>query len=59
MRLSVGEVIMEHLQRAKDYSNQHGGRSMDSSSLYGVVRVDAGLDFQTDFVRDRDSKAHT
>jgi len=54
MKLSTGEVIMEHLQRAKEYSSRYDNRSMDSSSLYGVVRMDAGLKFETDFVKERD-----
>jgi hypothetical protein len=52
-RLKVAEVAMEHLKRAKDYSNANNGRSLDSSSLYGVIRQDAGLDFRNDIVRAR------
>jgi len=58
MKLRTGEVIMEHLQRAKKYSSQHNDRPMDSSSLYGVVRMDAGLEFETDFVKERDERDH-
>lgn len=52
-RLKVAEVAMENLKRARDYSEAHGGRALDSSSLYGIVREDAGLDFRTDTVRAR------
>ncbi|CRG83335.1 hypothetical protein PISL3812_00686 [Talaromyces islandicus] len=52
-RLKVAEVAMENLKRARDYSDAHGGRALDSSSLYGIVREDAGLDFRNDIVRAR------
>lgn len=57
-KLPTGEVIMQHLQRASEYSAQKGNRPMDSSSLYGVVREDAGLDFETDQVKERDGRAY-
>lgn len=55
VKLSVGEVVLDHLQKAKVYSDEHSGRPLDSSSMYGVVREEAGLDFQSDFVKSRDS----
>ncbi|KAF2813555.1 NAD binding domain of 6-phosphogluconate dehydrogenase [Mytilinidion resinicola] len=54
VRLEVGEVVIGHLERAKKYSEKNRGRAMDSSSLYGVVRQDAGLEFETEFVKRRD-----
>lgn len=30
------------------------GRKMDSSSMFGIVRQKAGLDFETEVVRKRD-----
>lgn len=55
-RLPTGEIVMEHLQRAKKFSTQHEDRPLDSSSMYGILRQDAGLDFASDFVRQRDEK---
>lgn len=46
-------MAMEHLKRAKDYSNANGKRSLDSSSLYGAIRQDAALDFRNDIVMSR------
>ncbi|OTB09313.1 hypothetical protein M426DRAFT_315883 [Hypoxylon sp. CI-4A] len=54
--LKVADTALEHLKRAKEYSVQNGGRKLDSSSLYGVVRQDAGLDFRTELVRKRDEE---
>lgn len=53
MRLKVAEVAMENLKRAKNYSDANEGRALDSSSLYGVIRQDAGLDFRNDVVQAR------
>lgn len=52
--LKVGDTALEHLKRAKTYSDNNGQRPLDSSSLYGIVRQDSGLDFQTDLVKKRD-----
>ena len=52
-RLKVAEVTMEHLKRAKEYSVNNNERSLDSSSLYGVIRQDAGLDFRNNIVMSR------
>ncbi|KAI8953331.1 hypothetical protein F4801DRAFT_588260 [Xylaria longipes] len=46
--LKVGNTALEHLRRAKMYSGENGERPLDSSSLYGIVRQDSGLDFRTD-----------
>lgn len=42
--------------RAKDFSDAHGGRPLDSSSGYGIIRQDSGLDFENTFVKERDVK---
>jgi 3-hydroxyisobutyrate dehydrogenase-like beta-hydroxyacid dehydrogenase len=56
--LEVGETALEHLKRAKMYAEgEGGGRRLDSSALYGVVRQDSGLDFRTEFVTKRDREA--
>ncbi|KAH7327126.1 hypothetical protein BKA65DRAFT_554689 [Rhexocercosporidium sp. MPI-PUGE-AT-0058] len=54
-RLKIGEVVLEHLKEAKKYSDAHGGRPLDSSSMFGVIRKEAGLDFETDLVKERDA----
>ncbi|KAL0932705.1 uncharacterized protein CTRU02_211668 [Colletotrichum truncatum] len=52
-RLEVAEVALKHLQEAKKFS-EAVGRPLDSSSMYGVVRSEAGLSFETDLVKRRD-----
>lgn len=55
VKLEVGEIIMKHLKAAKAFSEEHDDRPLDSSSLYGVNRLKAGLDFANDFVKARDA----
>jgi 3-hydroxyisobutyrate dehydrogenase-like beta-hydroxyacid dehydrogenase len=59
VKLEVGEVVLAHMKRAKEYAVTQGDRGMDSSSLYGVVRQDAGLDFETERVKKRDVDAES
>lgn len=54
--LPVGQVVQKHLQEAKEVSEAEG-RPLDSSSMYGVLRREAGLDFETDLVKRRDGAA--
>ncbi|XXG95703.1 hypothetical protein Hte_001973 [Hypoxylon texense] len=54
VELKVANTALENLRKAKKWSEENGGRKLDSSSLYGVVRQDAGLDFRTDLVKKRD-----
>lgn len=44
-RLEVGEVTMRRLRGAVEWGNREG-REVDSSAVYGVVRVEAGLGFE-------------
>ncbi|KAJ9133750.1 6-phosphogluconate dehydrogenase family protein [Pleurostoma richardsiae] len=53
-RLEVSEVALKHMEEAKTLLP---GRPLDSSSMYGTIRKDAGLDFLTDLCKERDSKA--
>ncbi|KAI6778551.1 6-phosphogluconate dehydrogenase family protein [Emericellopsis cladophorae] len=48
-KLHIGEIVLAHLKEARKEE-----RPLDSSSLYGVLRREAGLDFATDFVEKRD-----
>lgn len=52
-RLEVAEVVIRHLKEAKTFSDAEG-RSLDSSSMYGVLRKEAKLEFETDLVKRRD-----
>lgn len=54
--LEVGEVALAHLKRVGVYTEDQGGRALDSSSLYGVVRVDTELKFKTELVKRRDEE---
>lgn len=56
MHLGVASLVVDNLKEAKKYSLDHGGRRLDSSSIFGAVRTQAGLDFQTDLVRKRDEE---
>jgi hypothetical protein len=50
-RLEVAEIILDHYKKAKTWAEtMGGGRQLDSSSMYGVVRQEAGLDFKSDVV---------
>lgn len=54
-RLKVAEVALGHLEESRMWAEvEGGGRKMDSSSMYGVIRRDAGFDFETEFVKERD-----
>ncbi|KAJ5885890.1 hypothetical protein N7504_011726 [Penicillium tannophilum] len=53
-RLRVGEVIQDHLQRAKAFS-QDQQRQLDSAASYGIIRCDAGLEFANELVKKRDA----
>ncbi|CAG7991881.1 unnamed protein product [Penicillium nalgiovense] len=55
-RLKVAEVALDNMSRAKDFSDAHGGRPLDSSSGYGIIRQDSGLDFENAFVKERDTR---
>lgn len=48
-KLHVGEVVLRNLREASREE-----RPLDSSSMYGVLRRQAGLDFETDLVKERD-----
>lgn len=47
-------VEKEEEEEKKKRRKQKGGRAMDSSSLYGAIRLESGLRFETDYVRERD-----
>lgn len=53
--LEVAEIALGHLQEANRFSEERG-RVLDSSSMYGVLRTRAGLDFETEVVKTRDGK---
>ncbi|GKT46212.1 putative oxidoreductase YfjR [Colletotrichum spaethianum] len=53
-RLEVGEVVFKHLSEATRYSDGER-RPLDSSSMYGVLRMESGLSFETQLVKTRDS----
>ncbi|KAK8062390.1 hypothetical protein PG997_014487 [Apiospora hydei] len=57
--LRVGQRALENLKKANDWreSLEGGGRRLDSSSVFGVVREESGLAFETEFVRARDAAA--
>ncbi|CAG8026558.1 unnamed protein product [Penicillium olsonii] len=56
-RLKVAEVALENMLRAKAFSEAQGDQPLDSSSGYGIIRQDAGLDFENSFVRERNARS--
>lgn len=57
--LRVGQRALESLKRANEWREgaEGVGRSLDSSSVFGVVRQESGLGFETEFVKARDAAA--
>jgi len=51
-RLKVAEITLGHLIAAKKIAE---ARPLDSSAVYGVIRQEAGLDFDTQFIKQRDA----
>lgn len=49
-RLPAGGLALRHLEEAKVWGEREG-RTLDSTSIYGIVREEAGLDFETEFVK--------
>ncbi|KAJ1333203.1 3-hydroxyisobutyrate dehydrogenase [Microdochium nivale] len=66
IKLRAGRAALESLQMAKRWAERNGGdddgegsggvRRLDSSSLFGAIREENGLDFETDVVKERDGK---
>ncbi|GKU20243.1 unnamed protein product [Fusarium langsethiae] len=54
-KLEVAEVAIKHLKDAKKFSDSEQ-RPLDSSSMYGILRKEAGLAFETELVKERDGK---
>ncbi|KAL3421321.1 6-phosphogluconate dehydrogenase [Phlyctema vagabunda] len=52
-RLEVSEVALAHMEKATELIKD---APLDSSSMYGTIRADAGLDFYTDVCKARDGK---
>ncbi|KAJ4361149.1 hypothetical protein N0V95_002118 [Ascochyta clinopodiicola] len=57
MKLDVAESYVEAAKEAKEWGGK-SGRVLDSSSVFGVVRQRAGLEFENQVVKDRDSKTN-
>lgn len=53
--LPAGELTLSNLRGANTFARDHG-RSLDSSSMYGILRQQAGLSFESDVVKERDQK---
>ncbi|PVI08460.1 NAD(P)-binding protein [Periconia macrospinosa] len=55
--LKVGELSLEAMERAKRWGEERGKEAlMDSSSVFGSVRAQAGLEFESEVVKRRDGK---
>ncbi|KAL5338043.1 3-hydroxyisobutyrate dehydrogenase [Aspergillus crustosus] len=52
--LPIAEVVLGHYEKANEYADT-GNRALDSSSMFGVLRQKAGLEFESELVRERDS----
>lgn len=61
--MRAGRIAYEGLGKAKQWADGEDqtptsgeARRLDSTSLFGVVRKESGLDFESDFVKERDGK---
>lgn len=61
VELPVGRLALENMKVAKDWAEEDAKvhitrekRKLDSSGLFGVVRKQSGLDFETELVKNRD-----
>ncbi|KAH8656874.1 6-phosphogluconate dehydrogenase [Ilyonectria robusta] len=52
-KLEVSELALKHMQEARVLEPE---RPLDSSSMYGAIRKEAGLDFFSDACKERDAK---
>lgn len=50
-KLDMSETALNHMIKAQQL---HSGRPLDSSSMYGAIREEAGLDFFTELCKKRD-----
>lgn len=50
-RLEASEVALRNMEKAQTLQP---GKPLDSSSMYGTIRVESGLDFYTDLCKKRD-----
>ncbi|KAF2637959.1 NAD(P)-binding protein [Massarina eburnea CBS 473.64] len=56
--LEVGELCLRAMGEAREWGEREGrGRRLDSTAVYGSVRVRAGLGFESGVVRERDGGA--
>ncbi|KAL2839604.1 3-hydroxyisobutyrate dehydrogenase [Aspergillus pseudoustus] len=55
-RLPSAELVRKNLAEARRYGEQND-RALDSSSMFGVLREKAGLDFESDVVKQRDNES--
>ncbi|KZL78354.1 6-phosphogluconate dehydrogenase family protein [Colletotrichum incanum] len=52
-RLETCEAALRHMEKAREFEIE---RPLDSSSMYGAVRLEAGLDFYSAACKKRDAK---
>ncbi|KAK7193628.1 hypothetical protein DPSP01_000181 [Paraphaeosphaeria sporulosa] len=53
VRLEIGELSMGAMEEAKAFGDERE-RKLDSHSVFGIVRKNAGLDFENEAVKERD-----
>lgn len=54
MELKIAELSMGCMEEAKEFGDEQG-RKMDSTSVFGVVRKRAGVEFESEVVKARDA----
>ncbi|KAH7166396.1 6-phosphogluconate dehydrogenase [Dactylonectria macrodidyma] len=52
-KLEVSELALKHMETARTLQPE---RPLDSSSMFGAIRTEAGLDFFSDACKERDAK---
>ncbi|KAJ4296693.1 hypothetical protein N0V90_006741 [Kalmusia sp. IMI 367209] len=53
VKLAAGELALGAMEEAKVFGDEKG-RALDSSGLFGIVRKRAGLEFESEVVKERD-----
>lgn len=52
VQLPIIDLVREHLNQAKEMK----GPNIDCAAVYGTLRVKAGLDFENDYVKQREAE---
>ncbi|KZL79796.1 oxidoreductase yfjr [Colletotrichum incanum] len=54
LRLGIGSLVLRQLEEVKEFADSEG-RQLDASAIYGIIMMNSGLSFETNYVKKRDS----